>query len=91
MDAQKLRSDVEALAVEWLGNEVKQVVVDLLDHDTAIGIAAISPEGWRHAVRSNLPIDDPKEWTARACDVLLSHFDGGRRYEGDVRAQCNVA
>ena len=76
-EIEALTAKIRWMATELLGDRASDIRVEARDHAYMIGLGAISPEGWRHAVGGNTVevIADPEKWTRAACAALIAWLD----------------
>jgi hypothetical protein len=72
-----LTAKIRWMATELLGDRVSNIMVEARDRAYTIGLGAISPGGWRHAVDGNTVevIADPEKWTRAACTAIIARLD----------------
>lgn len=77
MSPKALRDHVQWQITDLLGDGVACVQVELLDHDTELGIAIRTASGCRHAVRAPTlaVLENPEAWVQAARDKLVAWID----------------
>jgi hypothetical protein len=77
VEPKALLQQVRWQITDLLGDRVASVQVELMDHDSEIGIAICTASGWRHGVRG--PVfavrENPDGWTIAAHNTLVAWID----------------